>query len=43
MASASLGQVHGARLVDGRRVAVKVQHLDIDRTSASTCGPSAES
>ncbi len=32
MASASLGQVHGARLVDGRRVAVKVQHLDIDRT-----------
>ena len=32
MASASLGQVHGARLVDGRRVAVKVQHRDIDRT-----------
>jgi predicted unusual protein kinase regulating ubiquinone biosynthesis (AarF/ABC1/UbiB family) len=31
MASASLGQVHSARLVDGRRVAVKVQHRDIDR------------
>jgi len=31
MASASLGQVHAARLVDGRRVAVKVQHNDIDR------------
>jgi ubiquinone biosynthesis protein len=31
MASASLGQVHEARLVDGRRTAVKVQHRDIDR------------
>ncbi|HEY2515541.1 MAG TPA: AarF/UbiB family protein [Polyangiaceae bacterium] len=31
MASASLGQVHEARLADGRRVAVKVQHHDIDR------------
>jgi ubiquinone biosynthesis protein len=31
MASASLGQVQGARLTDGRRVAVKVQHRDIDR------------
>jgi ubiquinone biosynthesis protein len=31
IASASLGQVHAARLVDGRRVAVKVQHRDIDR------------
>jgi len=31
IASASLGQVHSARLVDGRRVAVKVQHRDIDR------------
>jgi ubiquinone biosynthesis protein len=31
IASASLGQVHGATLVDGRRVCVKVQHLDIDR------------
>ncbi len=31
MASASLGQVHEARLGDGRRVAVKVQHHDIDR------------
>jgi predicted unusual protein kinase regulating ubiquinone biosynthesis (AarF/ABC1/UbiB family) len=30
MASASLGQVHEARLPDGRRVAVKVQHKDID-------------
>jgi ubiquinone biosynthesis protein len=30
MASASLGQVHSALLVDGRRVAVKVQHRDID-------------
>jgi ubiquinone biosynthesis protein len=32
LASASLGQVHRARLVDGRHVAVKVQHRDIDRT-----------
>ncbi|MBV9947328.1 MAG: AarF/ABC1/UbiB kinase family protein [Myxococcales bacterium] len=31
LASASLGQVHGAQLADGRRVAVKVQHRDIDR------------
>jgi ubiquinone biosynthesis protein len=31
IASASLGQVHMARLVDGRRVCVKVQHKDIDR------------
>jgi predicted unusual protein kinase regulating ubiquinone biosynthesis (AarF/ABC1/UbiB family) len=31
MASASLGQVHEARLDDGRRVAVKIQHHDIDR------------
>lgn len=30
IASASLGQVHGARLKDGRRVVVKVQHADID-------------
>ncbi len=30
MASASLGQVHEARLADGTRVAVKVQHADID-------------
>jgi ubiquinone biosynthesis protein len=30
IASASLGQVHEATLVDGRRVAVKVQHADID-------------
>jgi ubiquinone biosynthesis protein len=31
IASASLGQVHSARLVDGRRVCVKVQHKNIDR------------
>src|SRR5690349_3491741 len=31
MASASLAQVHEARLRDGRRVAVKVQHADIDQ------------
>jgi ubiquinone biosynthesis protein len=31
IASASLGQVHTARLVDGRRVCLKVQHRDIDR------------
>ncbi|MDF2695706.1 MAG: Ubiquinone biosynthesis monooxygenase UbiB [Labilithrix sp.] len=31
IASASLGQVHAAELADGRRVAVKVQHLDIDQ------------
>src|SRR5579884_1938539 len=31
LASASLGQVHAASLVDGRRVAVKVQHRHIDR------------
>jgi predicted unusual protein kinase regulating ubiquinone biosynthesis (AarF/ABC1/UbiB family) len=31
IASASLGQVHMARLVDGQRVCVKVQHKNIDR------------
>ena len=31
IASASLGQVHEARMKDGTRVAVKVQHHDIDR------------
>ena len=31
IASASLGQVHVAELVDGQRVCVKVQHRDIDR------------
>jgi predicted unusual protein kinase regulating ubiquinone biosynthesis (AarF/ABC1/UbiB family) len=31
IASASLGQVHVARLTDGRRVCVKVQHKNIDR------------
>jgi len=31
LASASLGQVHEAKLKDGTRVAVKVQHKDIDQ------------
>ncbi len=30
IASASLGQVHEARMKDGTRVAVKVQHADVD-------------
>ena len=34
LASASLAQVHAARLHDGRRVAVKVQHANIEETAA---------
>lgn len=33
VASASLAQVHQAKLHDGRNVAVKVQHLDIEETA----------
>lgn len=33
IASASLAQVHAATLFDGRRVAVKVQHWDIEETA----------
>jgi predicted unusual protein kinase regulating ubiquinone biosynthesis (AarF/ABC1/UbiB family) len=32
MATASMGQVHGARLADGRRVVVKVLHPGLERT-----------
>jgi predicted unusual protein kinase regulating ubiquinone biosynthesis (AarF/ABC1/UbiB family) len=37
-ASASIGQVHRARLPDGRDVAVKVQHPGIDRALESDLG-----
>ncbi len=37
-ASASIGQVHRARLPDGRAVAVKVQHPGIDRALESDLG-----
>ncbi|HVJ14842.1 MAG TPA: AarF/ABC1/UbiB kinase family protein, partial [Polyangiaceae bacterium] len=37
-ASASIGQVHRARLLDGRAVAVKVQHPGIDRALESDLG-----
>jgi ubiquinone biosynthesis protein len=43
IASASLGQVHSARLVDGRRVCVKVQHKNIDRIVRLDLGPSVAS
>src|SRR3954469_2419579 len=33
VASASLAQVHVARMADGRKVAVKVQHADIEEIS----------
>ncbi len=32
IASASIGQVHRARLLDGRQVVVKVQHVNIRKT-----------
>ncbi len=34
IASASLAQVHEARLRDGRRIALKIQHRDIEETAA---------
>lgn len=38
IAAASLAQVHSAVLVDGRRVAVKVQHRDIEQLAAKDLG-----
>jgi predicted unusual protein kinase regulating ubiquinone biosynthesis (AarF/ABC1/UbiB family) len=38
LAAASLAQVHAATIHDGRRVAVKVQHADIERTARSDLG-----
>ena len=38
LAAASLGQVHGAVLHDGRRVAVKVQRPDLDRRVRADLG-----
>jgi predicted unusual protein kinase regulating ubiquinone biosynthesis (AarF/ABC1/UbiB family) len=35
VASASIGQVHRARLLDGRQCAVKVQHSDVERAIES--------
>ena len=38
LAAASLAQVHRAQLRDGREVAVKVQHAEIERTAKSDLG-----
>ncbi|WP_414654010.1 AarF/UbiB family protein [Hyalangium sp.] len=41
IAAASIGQVHRARLVDGTRVAVKVQYPEVERAIAADFGPAA--
>lgn len=41
LASASIGQVHRARLPSGTRVAVKIQHEGIARALASDFGPAS--